>query len=246
MNNLKKAQSIMLNTLIEVDKICKKYNINYWLDSGTLLGAVRDKGFIPWDDDLDICMMLDEYQYFLSIVKDELPKEMILQTKEAEKSFPYDYAKIRDSRGKIIEAHEKDKSIQYNQGIFIDIIPCIAISNSKLSKFLYKINFLVIKLFSYKYLNIIVIREFLIKINDKLIFDKNGSMVTRSGKFPSYLLYIEKSNIFPLKKIEFENKEFFGPNNFNEYLKVLYGDNYMQLPPKSKRVQHAIAIEIKK
>ena len=59
--DLRKAQLIMLDILLEFDRICKKYNINYWIDSGTLLGAKRHSGFIPWDDDIDVCMLEVEY-----------------------------------------------------------------------------------------------------------------------------------------------------------------------------------------
>jgi lipopolysaccharide cholinephosphotransferase len=242
-NNLKKAQNIMLEILIEVDKICKKHNINYWLDSGTLLGAIRHKGFIPWDDDLDISMSIDDYYKFIKIAQDELPTSMQLQTKEIEKDFPYDFAKIRDNRGKIIEQHEKNKNVTYNQGIFIDIIPVIFIKDSFFYKTLYKFNFLAIKLFSYKYLNINKIRQLLIRLHDKM-HSFNNKIVIRSGKFPSYLLYINKELIFPLKKIEFENYNFYIPNKAEEYLKSLYGNNFMQLPPKEKQHTHAFKIEI--
>ena len=240
--NLKKAQNVMLEMLIEVDKICRKYNINYWLDSGTLLGAVRHKGFIPWDDDLDISMSIDDYYKFIKIAQSELPSYMQLQIKEIERDFPYDFAKIRDSRGKIIEQHEKNKNVTYNQGIFIDIIPVIFINDSSFYKTLYKFNFLAIKLFSYKYLNRNKIRQFLINLHDKM--HSNNKIVIRSGRFPELNFYIKKEDIFPLKKIEFEGCDFYIPNKPKEYLKSLYGNNFMQLPPKEKRHTHAYKIEI--
>ena len=78
---LRKAQLIMLDMLIEFDAICKKHQLQYWLDSGTLLGAVRHQGFIPWDDDIDICMERNDYQKFIQICSQELSKEYFLQTK---------------------------------------------------------------------------------------------------------------------------------------------------------------------
>jgi len=65
---LREAQLIMLEILVEVDAICQKYNLRYWLDSGTLLGAVRHQGFIPWDDDIDLSMPVEDYLKFQQIV----------------------------------------------------------------------------------------------------------------------------------------------------------------------------------
>ncbi len=82
------------------------------------------------------------------------------------------------------------------------------------------------------------------KIIEKYEINKNNPIMIRSGKFPSPLLYIKKEEVFPLKKTTFEGYEFFIPNNSDEYLKILYGDDYMTLPPKNKRHTHADSIEI--
>jgi len=241
--NLNKLHNIMLDILTEVDKICIKHNIEYWLDSGTLLGAVRHKGFIPWDDDLDISMTLEDYYRFLNIVQEELPSHMKLQTAEIEKGFPYDFAKIRDSRGTLIEKHEIGKTISYNQGVFIDIIPVIKIDSSLYSKYKYKFLFSLIQLFSYNYLNLKLIRNLLINQNDKSN-KKSNSIMIRSGKFPSSLCYVDTKSVFPLVKIEFNGKSFFSPKNAHTYLLRLYGKDYMVLPPVEQRHTHADTIEI--
>jgi len=251
MNNIKpdtlrQAQLIMLDTLVEVDKICKKYDIKYWLDFGTLLGAVRHSGFIPWDDDLDIAMRIEDYHKFCKIAPDELPKNMSLQTKETEETFPYDFAKVRNNHGLIIEKHEYNKDIKYKQDIFIDIFPMITINDNLIHKYFYKINFLVIKLFSYKYLNIGFISDIFVSIADSLHlgWDNPTSKVIRSGRMPTHKLYIDIKSIFPLQKLTFEGKEFYVPKDSDKYLKILYGDNYMTLPPEDKRHTHASSIEI--
>ncbi|MDZ5034932.1 LicD family protein, partial [Clostridium perfringens] len=117
--SLKEAQLRMLEILIEVDRICKKHHINYWLDAGTLLGAIRHEGFIPWDDDLDIGMLRKDYNKFLQIVKNELNSNFIFQSPETDDLCQNAFAKIRDKNSEIRSKHNNER----NLGVFIDIFP---------------------------------------------------------------------------------------------------------------------------
>ena len=84
---LRQAQLVMLRMLKIIDYICRKHDISYWMCSGTLLGAVRHKGFIPWDDDLDICMIREDYERFVEIAVNEFPEDMMLQTRETDPHY---------------------------------------------------------------------------------------------------------------------------------------------------------------
>ena len=131
---LRKAQLIMLDMLIGFDAICKKHQLQYWLDSGTLLGAVRHQGFIPWDDDIDLSMPVEDYNKFLKIAKSELSSEIFLQTSQADKNFKFDYIKLRSNKASIVEFHEKDKQIKYHQGVFVDVFPMLAVRGAGQNK----------------------------------------------------------------------------------------------------------------
>lgn len=243
---LRKAQLIMLNELIEVDKICKKYNINYWLDSGTLLGAVRHKGFIPWDDDIDICMLQKDYEKFFNIAKKELNVIYFLQTKETDKMATSPYIKIRHRESMLIEENFSERE-KFHQGIFLDIflMNSFNFKVKKIYKTLYKIkelkiqgNFLILK----KILLKLKINKLSLRIL-KLFLEKENEKSFIGYKYWFFKLH-KYNNIFPLAEIEFEGHKFFCPNNVDAYLKDIYGNSYMELPPKIDRVWHAKDIRL--
>jgi lipopolysaccharide cholinephosphotransferase len=125
MNELQKVE---LDLFIHFKEICKQLNLTYFMVSGSALGAVRHGGFIPWDDDLDICMIREDYEKFLDIAKEELPKDLFLQTRETDPY--YDYlalpCKIRDTKSLIIENGTEKKNIIWDYSLIyslqIDII----------------------------------------------------------------------------------------------------------------------------
>ena len=118
---LKVTQQNLLDLMITLDGICRKENISYSLHGGTLLGAVRENGFIPWDDDMDIGMLRADYEKFLNVAKEKLNKKYFLQTWDTDEKFALPFAKIRLNGTKYIE--HNSKNVDIHNGIYIDIFP---------------------------------------------------------------------------------------------------------------------------
>ena len=94
----KKVWAVQLEMLDEVERICKKYGLKYFADSGTLIGAVRHQGYIPWDDDIDLVMLREDYETFLKVAPGELKEYLVLQTPYREKNYLRAHAQLRNSR----------------------------------------------------------------------------------------------------------------------------------------------------
>ena len=112
----------MIKILKEVHSICMKNNIKYFLHFGTLIGAVRHNGFIPWDDDIDIGMLRPDYEKFLKIVKNNLSKDYIVQNQKTDKGFAFCFTKIMLQDTVWIEQNSIRTNKKYN-GIYIDVFP---------------------------------------------------------------------------------------------------------------------------
>lgn len=263
---LRQAQLVMLRLLKVIDYICQKHGFRYWLCSGTLLGAMRHKGFIPWDDDLDICMLREDYEEFLKVAPEEFPDDMFLQTTQTDPC--YDYiplpCKVRDTKSLILSegtAHEK-----YQQGLFVDIFPAdrfhkkgLATACEKFAKRYFRV---ITKCIDMKLSKERSLRNRMISYFNPLFkglalnykkrivkrIEKNKSLGTDClighGMDTPWLRYFPYEEIFPLQKHTFEDSQFLIPNNPNAYLRQLYGPDYMTPPPPEKRVQkHSVLLK---
>jgi len=251
---LRKAQLIMLEMLIEFDAICKKHKLQYWLDSGSLLGAVRHHGFIPWDDDIDLSMPVEDYHRFLEIAGDELSDAVFLQTSDTDKNFKFDYIKLRSNKASIVEFHEKNKTIDYHQGVFVDIFPMLTVENSEENIKQYENTLKEIRAVSSVSLHTpdgkddaVKRADFVAALNEKHQgWEAANLTVIYGGEMPDVAACFNIKEVFPLKNIPFEGHAFPAPNNPDHYLDAIYSFDYRQLPPEEMRIIHAHSIDIKK
>lgn len=245
---LKEHQMTMLSLLCEVERICQKYHISYMLFAGTLLGSIRHRGFIPWDDDLDIIMLRPEYERFLEIAPKELDADVYYLQKEFSPHWPMFFSKLRKNGTACIERYiPKDR--QTHQGIFIDIFPC---DNLRDNAFFRKLQFYASKIVIAKALDA---RGYLTDnwkkklfilccrlIPQKSLVDfvqyRNGDSQMVHTFFGASSKY-EKS-IFPREWFtetemhSFEEGHYPVSVHYHELLTTLYGD-YMIPTPENKR-----------
>lgn len=140
MENYKRdLQLKILEMIKDIDKICREYNIEYYLAYGSCLGAVRHKGFIPWDDDLDITLKYEEYERFIQICKEKLDKsKYFVQTLDTDSNYYLSFAKIRNINTTLIE--EANKNIDIINGVYVDIFPLVGYPNGKFKQKIFNIN----------------------------------------------------------------------------------------------------------
>lgn len=249
---LRKHQLKMLEMLKYIDHVCREHDIDYWLCSGTLLGAVRHGGFIPWDDDVDIEMRREDYKRLMNVLKRDIKPGYALQTHETDVNYFLPFAKLRDLNSKIVEPNkngDKDKDINYKyRGIFVDIFPlernCVPLMKCAEKYFL-----LILKLSELKNdkwgmkLGIEKVLHSFMTYALIPLFRLIAKITTSSAKlhhtyglpFPRPRFF---KDIYPLKRISFEGEEFNAPNNSEAYLRLIYGDDFMSIPPKEKIKLH--------
>ncbi len=249
---VKELRQCQLSLLRSLDEVCKKLNISYFLDHGTLIGAVRHQGFIPWDDDIDIGMLRKDYEIFISRAYQFLPDYYFLQTNETEPDFYNNFAKLRDERTCYIESKYRDKDIHH--GVFIDIFPFDYYPDHKFSE----------KIFNLK-------RKFLKRRIEDGFLDDNRKKLSKKGQIVlmlSKMIYpdikkavkvregllksVPESRFYwcsqgidkiPVEwlsqtvKLSFEGLMVSCPLAYDSYLTKFYGD-YMQIPPVKDRVGH--------
>lgn len=248
---LRTIQLKMLDILTIVTNICDKHNLPYWISGGTLLGAKRHGGFIPWDDDIDIELFWNDYKKLLNILPKELPSDLYLQT-PSEKSYRLLFSKVRD-KNSTITSEEEDMASYKHKGIFIDIFP-EELSYRGLKNF---VDFFYGRAFrrykrgrafsSFQYFYEYTISLFLLPLGHLLKWIARGICVIFKPQNVLHSYGIGNSTnhkydyMFPLGQIQFEGKVFSAPKNVDLYLKNQYGD-YMTIPQKENRPSHFLQV----
>ncbi|MFT7344376.1 MAG: lipopolysaccharide cholinephosphotransferase [Lentimonas sp.] len=246
---LRKAQLRMLDILVVMDQILKKHDIPYWLDYGTLLGAVRHGGFIPWDDDLDISVHKKDFKKIREIFSKELPSQLTYQDWKNEPKLSLKCAKIRDLNSYFDDGMKKGD--MKHQGIFVDVFPVEDIVSLGIKK---KIDALYGRCFrrlrgirtgKLDYVMALLLWPLALTlegVSNFILNFKKGGLISNVYGGLNIPVFHPKNKVFPLSKITFEGIEFPAPNDYDAHLTHIY-KNYMTIPPVEKRFIHAGSIE---
>lgn len=252
----KKLKEYEVKVLDKFVSVCDEHKLDYYLAYGTLLGAVRHKGFIPWDDDIDVYMKPKDYYEFKKIMLDKKLDGFFYQSFETEKYYCLPFAKLRMDNTSVVEEKLKDEDI--HNGIYIDIFPLVPYPKDEKDRK---------KMFS----NLKVINLFIeadLKNNPKYdYYGKVGKIISKTLKliprnlrnkvvikiFKNILFYekeydkyiclfenktFEKSYFDECEKLLFEKNKYSVPKEYDKYLTDIYGD-YMTPPPVDKRQGHS-------
>lgn len=255
-DQLRKMQLTELDMLVEFDRVCRKYNIKYIIGFGTLLGAVRHKGFIPWDDDADVEMLREDYEKFKRISNDLNEDICYFQCHDNEPEYLWGYGKLRHTNTVCVRGGQE--RAKWRTGIFIDIFPVDDIPKNTVCQRIQDVCCFFIRKIIYAHIgkdSAKGIKKGIYSILAKIPVERAHRYLKK---------FISKSNntsdnnvrvlMFPLMKeqkedeylgfsknfylerelYEFEGYKLFGPKDYDDYLRKSYGD-YMVLPPKDKR-----------
>ena len=268
---IRDIQLAQLEMAKELKRVCEENSINYFMDSGTLLGAVRHNGFIPWDDDMDFGMLRNDYERFIRVAPQALSDDYFLQTIDNDQFYPYWFAKLRKRGTRYIET-----SLKYNRAhneLYIDIFPYDSYPSTKCEQ---KMQGIKLTLFRHAYMMKQNAKPWLNHTNQcvramvyiKYCFGRYYSFIHDKHFLRSQLrkemiryddietkeIYAQGSSsygkwVINRKWVEetcdmgFEDTFFKAPKYYDEYLKRVYGD-YMTLPPEKNRYNKHKIIEV--
>lgn len=240
-------QNILLDTMTIVDGICQKHNIPYIMTGGTAIGAIRHKGFIPWDDDLDIGMMREDYFRFIDALKQDLPDDYVFHCFEVNKKYNVTIPamKIRKKGTYIEEVNTllANKCDDCN-GLFIDVFLLDYATKNKFIDIPFRLVngllMLIINGFENIHINPVIIKKLFLgnsklygKINRKSKYI--GIDISWTWVKPWKGHIFKYDDIYPVRRVQFENQQFCIANDYHQFLCTDMGADYMTPPPENKR-----------
>ena len=248
--DIQQLRAIQMGILDDVHRFCEAHGIRYSLSSGTLIGAVRHKGYIPWDDDIDIYMMRGDYERFLREYHDERGLYRVLDPKK-ERHYYYTFAKVVDLRTKMVEKETEG----YEIGVYIDVFPVDYVTENlqererifQLKHLLYKIrrckisqsNPLHSRLAYWCYRCLPVSVATLNRWIERLIIlrEPTATLCHMTEAGPSIRGCFPAADMERMIDMPFEDRTYKVMAGYDDHLRCTYGD-YMQLPPEDQRVTH--------
>lgn len=244
-SDLRKVQLSLLDILVETDRVCREHGIQYWLDSGTVLGAVRHGGFIPWDDDLDICIRRRDYRRFCRCMRESLREPYRLLDIDSVRGYNHKWPRIVNENVKVTRSMP-DGTVR-EENIWMDVF---LMCNGHPS-YVRKLDMFYGRCFRRRYG--IIDDGWVKRVIGTLLYPVATLIVAASrvyGRIFHSDMYVHDfasgfysmrrvSSIFPLSTLHFEGWEFMTPADPDAYLTLIYGD-YMRVPPEDKRESHNI------
>ena len=246
--DIKRVQNRLLTMAKATAEILEKHNIPYQIAFGTLLGAVRHGGFIPWDDDFDFLLFDDSYDKATEVLACELPADMMLENEKTEPKYFHGWAHVKDLKSECDCALFPQDNIYKHHGLSVDLYKLTKIKEKDFAQ--YRLNEAIAYIDRRKKLGFISEEDyekkkelFIREFNERK--DKEQTACDSEKEIFAYPFTYGKQEIdevFPLKKYKFEDTEFLGPNQYHPLLVSEYKD-YMQLPPEEDRKPHYTSVK---
>lgn len=256
---IKHLKVLEIELLDEFVRVCNLLNLTYFLCAGTLLGAVRHQGFIPWDDDIDVQMPRKDYEVFAKEAPKHLNESYFLASLYSEKNCFDNFMKLRNSKTTFVESSSRNYDI--NHGVYIDIFAIDGISDDKRKQKHYTFQIEKYKsraISSSCYSQFVGTRSLKGKLfsllshlltigqsTNKCMKKRNEYILSHQDETSKDVIVESKTHrLYPRNvfngtcPVTFEGKTYNGPKDLNEYLTIQYGPNYMTLPPIEKRMPH--------
>lgn len=242
--DVKKVQERLLEMAVVIRDILESHKIPYFITYGTLLGAVRHNGFIPWDDDFDFYLFDDSYDDGMSVLRSDLPSDMFLEDSQSEPLYFHSWAHVKDLFSKTECDLFPHDGKYVHQGLSVDLYRIKKMPLSEVDTYRIEENLAYLKRRMEK--GLIDHEDFQQKYG--LLLEKKEQLVPIADNqmvFATVLPILEKIEydaILPLKRYSFEGYDFYGPNNADSFLSQRYG-SYMQLPPLEDRKPHYSSVQ---